>query len=176
MAVVSVKQMAVWTVAIGFLAVLVLGLGVPRPAHATFISSAGDPALAGATIYDFDSDPGDLFFTTRTFDTAFIFTADANELHIDDTFCAQFGTSGNCLDTIRVDEQAAASDDLGDRRAARCYNRRAAGHRFQRRQAEALVQRREDENLGEVVEGAQVLLGQEPERPHPVGDAEVGAQ
>ncbi len=94
MGAIGVKRVAVLVAAI-----LGLGLGA-RPALATFISSAADPALSGATTFDFDSEPGDIYFGTRTFGGAFTFTADANDLHIDDVWCASFGTTGNCLDTL----------------------------------------------------------------------------
>jgi hypothetical protein len=97
---IGVKRVAV------FVAAMVgLGLGAD-PAHATFISSAADPALATAITFDFDSEPGDLFFATRTFGGAFTVTADANDLHIDDFYCPNFGTTGNCLDTIQTGGQA----------------------------------------------------------------------
>lgn len=92
-------------VAVLVAAILGLGLGA-RPALATFISSAADPALASAITFDFDSEPGDTYFTTRSFAGAFTFTADADDLHIDDVWCTSFGTTGNCLDTLSSGSQA----------------------------------------------------------------------
>ena len=67
------------------------------------INGPGDVALAGALVQNFDSEAADTYFTNQTFSIGpdgFSIMPVGAELHIDDHFCASFGTSGNCLDTM----------------------------------------------------------------------------
>ncbi|MCG8588061.1 MAG: hypothetical protein MJE66_02110 [Proteobacteria bacterium] len=85
---------------LGILAVaMLIALGA-RSAEAAFIDNAGDPALVGAVLFDFNSEPLDTYFTTRTFGGLFTITMAVDDMHMDDQWCASFGTTGNCLDTI----------------------------------------------------------------------------
>ena len=82
-------------------------------AQTLLISSAGDPALAGALVQDFDGEAADTFFASQTFligTDGFTVTPLAGELHLDDVYCAQFGTSGTCLDTMN--SANGANDDF----------------------------------------------------------------
>lgn len=101
----------------GALAAMVLGalslasLAAPE-AGATRIFSAADPALAGALVQDFDSIPVG-YFTSQSFligSDGFTVSALSSDIHIDDVFCDDFGTSGRCLDT--VGSGGAANDDI----------------------------------------------------------------
>jgi hypothetical protein len=88
---------------------LILGPVLPGNAFGTFITSAGDAALSGALIQDFNSEPTYTFFASRTFlpgVDGFTVTAVSGDLHLDDQYCASFGTNSNCLDT---DEQQLSS-------------------------------------------------------------------
>jgi hypothetical protein len=94
---------------LGLAFVLSLFLG----GSATLITGAGDAALAGALVQDFNAEPTDTFFTSRTFligIDGFTITPLSGDLHLDDQFCASFGTSSNCLDTIMSSNQA--NDDF----------------------------------------------------------------
>jgi hypothetical protein len=76
---------------------------VPGRAFALRISGPGDTALSGALMQDFDGEAADTYFTSQTFSIGFdgFTVAPINtELHIDNQYCASFGTTGNCLDTI----------------------------------------------------------------------------
>jgi len=93
--------------------VIALFLLLPGHAFATLITSAGDAALSGALIQDFDSEAPDTFFTSQTFligIDGFTVSPVGRELHIDDQFCGSFGTAGNCLDTMNNTNQA--NDDF----------------------------------------------------------------
>jgi len=82
---------------------LVAALVVPTASHALLITSSGDAALSGALVEDFDGTTADTYFATQTFSIGadgFTVTPLADDLHIDDQYCASFGTSGNCLDTL----------------------------------------------------------------------------
>jgi hypothetical protein len=82
------------------LVALVLAPGI---AFGLRINGPGDAALAGALVQDFDSEAADTYFTNQTFSIGpdgFSVIPVGAELHIDDQFCATFGTSGNCLDTM----------------------------------------------------------------------------
>ena len=67
---------------------------------------------------------------------------------------------------VRIDEDRRVADHLGQRRDVRGHDRRAAGHGFERRQPEALVERREHEHRREPVEHRQRLIGHEAEEAH----------
>lgn len=98
--------------AAGLLALAALLLLGPASAFAARIGSAGDPALSGALVQDFDAF-ADGYFASQTFligGDGFTITPVANDLHIDTTFCTQFGTSGSCLDTLS--SGAGANDDF----------------------------------------------------------------
>jgi hypothetical protein len=47
---------------------------------------------------------------------------------------------GESIDVARVDQQRGVADHFGQRGKVRGYQRRAARHRFERRQAEAFVE------------------------------------
>jgi hypothetical protein len=92
------------------LAILMLVAG---SAFGLRISGPGDPALAGALLQNFDSAATDTYFTSQTFligVDGFTVTPLAADLHIDDQYCASFGTTGNCLDTY--DSGGQANDDF----------------------------------------------------------------
>ncbi len=94
------------------LAVSSLGSLAPADAGATRIFSPADPALAGALVQTFDATPVG-YFTSQSFligSDGFSVSALASNIHIDDVFCGDFGTSGRCLDT--VGSGGAANDDL----------------------------------------------------------------
>ena len=81
---------------------------VSGSAFALRISGPGDAALSGALIQDFDGEAADTYFTSQTFSIGldgFTVTPLSSELHIDNEFCASFGTTGNCLDTINGADQ-----------------------------------------------------------------------
>jgi hypothetical protein len=84
----------------------------PREAAATRINSAADSALTGALVQNFDAIPVG-YFTSQSFLTGssgFTIAAVAGNVHIDDVYCADFGTSGRCFDT--VDSAGNANDDV----------------------------------------------------------------
>ncbi len=88
--------------------VVTLALVASSASFATRITSAGDPALAGALVEDFGTSA--LYFSSRDFltgsDGFTISSADATrDLHLDSTFCGNFGTSGACFDTLASDGQ-----------------------------------------------------------------------
>ncbi len=58
-----------------------------------------------------------------------------------------------------VDERVVAADDLGQARVVAREHGRAAGHRFEQRQPESLVERREREDLAERVERCELFVG-----------------
>jgi len=94
-------------------AVLVVLMLAPGSAFSLLITGAGDAALTGALVQNFDGEAADTYFTSQTFligVDGFTVTPVAAELHIDDQFCASFGTSGNCLDTMNNAGQA--NDDF----------------------------------------------------------------
>jgi len=73
-------------------------------AGATLITSAGDVALIGALVEDFDG-YAPAYFVSQPFLTGtegFTVTAVSNDLHIDDSYCTSFGTGGSCLDTLNI--------------------------------------------------------------------------
>lgn len=95
---------------LGWIVVLVAML--PSAALALRINAATDPALTGALIEDFDSATVG-YFGSQDFligTDGFTVSAVSNDLHIDSTFCSQFGTSGGCLDTLS--DGAGANDDF----------------------------------------------------------------
>jgi hypothetical protein len=51
-----------------------------------------------------------LFFNSRTFDGQFTLVPNATELHMDNLYCAQFGTTGNCVNT--ADQNFDHNDDF----------------------------------------------------------------
>lgn len=84
----------------------------PITASATLITSPGDAALSGALLQTFDSEPIG-YFGSRSFligSDGFTVSAVSSDLLLDDAFCASFGTSGSCLDTIASNN--ATNDDL----------------------------------------------------------------
>ncbi len=88
------------------------GSAVPRDAAALRINSASDSALSGAVTETFDAIPVS-YFTSQSFlvgANGFTIDAVAGNVHIDDVFCANFGTSGRCFDT--VNSGGAANDDF----------------------------------------------------------------
>ena len=94
-------------------AALVVLMLAPGSAFSLLITGAGDAALTGALVQNFDGEAADTYFTSQTFligVDGFTVTPVAAELHIDDQFCASFGTSGNCLDTMNNASQA--NDDF----------------------------------------------------------------
>jgi len=94
-------------------AVLVGLMLAPGSAFSLLITGAGDAALTGALVQNFDGEAADTYFTSQTFligVDGFTVTPVAAELHIDDQFCTSFGTSGNCLDTMNSAGQA--NDDF----------------------------------------------------------------
>jgi len=85
----------------------------PGSAFGLRINAPGDAALVGALLQDFDSEAADTYFTNQTFTIGldgFSVIPVAAELHIDDQYCASFGTSGSCLDTMNIGGQG--NDDL----------------------------------------------------------------
>ena len=60
--------------------------------------------------------------------------------------------------SVRVDEHGRVAGHLGQRRHVRRDDRRAAGHGFERRQPEALVERRKHEHAGEPVHDRERLF------------------
>jgi hypothetical protein len=89
--------------------------GLTSSASATRINSSADPALAGAFLIDFnDASYTNTYFTSQTFTVAsgegFTITPDANDLYLDDTWCVQFGSTGNCLNTTQ--SSGGANDDF----------------------------------------------------------------
>jgi hypothetical protein len=92
------RRASVWPLA---MLVLVLAASV---SSATRINGPGDPALFGATIVDFDAETPDSYFTSQDLG-GFTVTAAAGELHIDVEWCDDFGTTGNCLDTLDLGGQ-----------------------------------------------------------------------
>ncbi len=67
---------------------------------------------------------------------------------------------------VGVDEQRPVADDLRQRGDARGDDRRAAGHRLERGQAEALVERGEGEDRGHAVERGERAVRDEAEEAH----------
>ena len=61
---------------------------------------------------------------------------------------------------VRVDQHRCVAGDLGQRRQVRRDDRRAAGHRLERRQAEPFVERREDEHARQPIHHRQRFLRQ----------------
>ncbi|MFO0688561.1 MAG: PEP-CTERM sorting domain-containing protein [Myxococcota bacterium] len=99
--------------ATGFvLAIAALAAAAPEPAAATRINSAADPALSGALVQNFDAATVG-YFTSQSFLTGangFSIAAVSGNVHIDNVFCADFGTTGSCFDT--VDSNGNANDDV----------------------------------------------------------------
>ncbi|MBK7950767.1 MAG: PEP-CTERM sorting domain-containing protein [Deltaproteobacteria bacterium] len=94
------------------LAAAFVSAAAPQEAAATRINSAGDPALSGALVQSFDTATVG-YFTSQSFLTGangFTIAAVTGNVHIDDVFCGDFGTSGRCFDT--VDSSGAANDDV----------------------------------------------------------------
>jgi hypothetical protein len=93
-------------------AVVAVTSSSPEQAAALRINSAADPALSGALIQTFDTIPVG-YFTSQSFligSNGFTISAVANDVHIDDVFCGNFGTSGRCFDTVR--SNGTANDDI----------------------------------------------------------------
>jgi hypothetical protein len=94
------------------LAVLTLAPLAAPEARATRIDSAADPALAGALVQTFDAVPVG-YFASQSFligTDGFTISALSSNVHIDDVFCDDFGTSGRCFDT--VNSGGTANDDV----------------------------------------------------------------
>ena len=72
------------------------------------------------------------------------------------------------LGTPRVDEQGSVADDLGQRRRPARNHRPAGGHRLEHRQAEALVERWEDQRPAAGDQGAQCLIVDVAKESHPL--------
>lgn len=92
--------------------IVALATSSPEQASALRINSAADPALAGALIQTFDTIPVG-YFTSQSFligTNGFTLSTLANDVHIDDVFCGNFGTSGRCFDTVR--SNGTANDDF----------------------------------------------------------------
>jgi hypothetical protein len=86
---------------------------VPGSALALSFTNSGHASLAGALVQTFDAEPLDTYFSSRTFligSDGFTVNSVAGELHLDDEFCASFGTTGSCLDTLNNAGQP--NDDL----------------------------------------------------------------
>src|SRR4051812_39066336 len=66
----------------------------------------------------------------------------------------------------RIDEQRGVTHDFGQRRNIGGNDRRAAGHRFERRKSKSFVERRKDEHARESVENGERLVRDEAEKPH----------
>ena len=83
------------------LCAFVSALIAPGIATATVITSASDPALLGALVEDFDGEAtGE--FSVRDFPPlgdGFTITGIGGDLRIAGTWCGNFGSSGNCLET-----------------------------------------------------------------------------
>lgn len=95
-----------------------LSLGVaisvvaPASLSALLITSSSDPALGGALVETFDG-YAPAYFASQAFligTDGFSVTALASDLHIDNTYCGSFGTSGSCLDTLA--SGGGANDDF----------------------------------------------------------------
>lgn len=98
---------------LGFvLGLALLAATAPQDASATRINSAADPALTGALVQNFDSAAvGN--FTSQSFLTGangFTIAAVTGDVHIDDVFCGDFGTTGRCFDTMN--SSGNANDDV----------------------------------------------------------------
>ena len=94
------------------LSLAALGSAVPRDAAALRINSASDSALTGALTQTFDAIPVG-YFTSQSFLTGangFTIATVAGDVHIDDVYCGDFGTSGRCFDT--VNSGGTANDDF----------------------------------------------------------------
>ena len=94
------------------LALVAFALAAPRDAVATRINSASDSALTGALVQTFDSAAVG-YFASQSFLTGangFTIAAVAGQVHIDDVFCGNFGTTGRCFDT--VDSTGNANDGV----------------------------------------------------------------
>lgn len=81
-------------------------------AEAARIDDATDPALAGALVQTFDAAPVG-YFASQSFligTDGFTISALSSNVHIDDVFCDDFGTSGRCFDTVA--SGGAANDDV----------------------------------------------------------------
>jgi len=92
--------------------ILALSLLLPSTALALRINGPTDSALTGGLLEDFDSATVG-HFGSQDFligSDGFSVTAVSNDLNIDSTFCAQFGTGGSCLDTLS--SGAGANDDF----------------------------------------------------------------
>ena len=94
-------------------AILCLSWLAPGNAFGLLITNAGDAALTGALIQDFDSTVANSYLTSQTFligTDGFTVTPISREIHIDNQYCGSFGTFGNCLDTMNNSGQA--NDDF----------------------------------------------------------------
>lgn len=94
------------------LAVVALVPLAASDAGAARINSAADPALAGALVQTFDAVPVG-YFASQSFligTNGFTISALSSNVHIDDVFCGDFGTSGRCFDT--VNSGGTANDDV----------------------------------------------------------------
>jgi len=74
---------------------------------ATILTSSADPALAGATLIDFNGEPDNTDFATATVGVLTVRT-NTNNLRFDDQYSAQFGTSGIAVET----RSGGSNDDL----------------------------------------------------------------
>ena len=74
--------------------------------------------------------------------------------------------SAICSTSSGSTSSAGVADDLRQRRAVGRHDRAAAGHRLERRQAVALVERREDETAGRAVEAHELLVADPPGQDH----------
>ena len=84
----------------------------PSDAEAARINSAGDPALAGALVQDFNTAPL-AAFASQSFligSDGFTISSTTSNLQITNSFCSNFGTTGGCFDTIN--SSGAANDDF----------------------------------------------------------------
>lgn len=99
----SIRSLPRLRSACGWLLLLTLvGLLIPGAASATRIFTSGHSALSGALVETFDSQAAGYFI-----DRDFLIGADgfnvaptSGSLHIDTTYCGDFGTGGSCLDTL----------------------------------------------------------------------------
>ena len=84
----------------------------PSDAEAARINSAGDPALVGADVQNFNTAPL-AAFASQSFligANGFTISSITSNLQITNTFCSNFGTTGACFDTIN--SSGAANDDF----------------------------------------------------------------
>ena len=73
---------------------------------------------------------------------------------------------GYCVRVVRIHQECGIAGHFRQRRDVGRDDRRAAGHRLERRQAESFVQRREHEHAGQAVSTASVSSGRKPRKPN----------